>query len=263
MISKKNLKFLFRSKSINLLKDKNRIGYKGQYIYKQNPIHYRTGSSDIEIIYEVLLKKGIKSEYWLPSSIKQKIIFNIGGNIGITSILLANKFPEAKIYTFEPIKSNFKLLSQNISYYKNIKGFNIALGAKNTKIDIFSSDNHSNFGGGSLYEKGVNLNKTEEIQMKTVKSILEQENIQDIDLVKIDTEGAEYDILTSFPIDILSKITWITGELHGENDFKLLDYLEKYFDISIKKKISNRLFMFNASNKKFTSNLNQKDIKNL
>lgn len=263
MLNKKDLKFLLRSKSFNLLRDTKKEGLIGSYLYNNKPITYRAGSSDIEIIYEILLKKGKKSEYWLPSCLSPNVIFDIGGNIGITSILLANQFPNAKIFTFEPMKENFEILTKNINHYPNVKAFNVALGDENKEIEMFLSDNSSNFGGGSLYEKGVNLNQTEKVQMMTVGTVLEKEKIDTVDIIKIDTEGAEYNILSSFPKSILSNLTWLVGELHGIDDFKLLNLLQDKFDISVKKKINNRLFMFNASNKQFTKNLTKSDIKNL
>ena len=48
---------------------------------------------------------------------------------------------------------------------------------------------------------------------------------------------------------MLSKVTWITGELHGEKDFALLDYLAQWFDLELKKSFKKRLFIFRACNK--------------
>jgi hypothetical protein len=42
---------------------------------------------------------------------------------------------------------------------------------------------------------------------------------------------------------ILRKTSWVTGELHGNQDFELLNYLNNLsFSISLKKQIDNRLF---------------------
>lgn len=63
-------------------------------------------------------------------------------------------------------------------------------------------------------------------------------------------------------MDILRGTSWITGELHGNRDFELLDYLDSIgFSISFKKQICNRLFMFNAGRFEILSQLNKKEIK--
>ena len=49
---------------------------------------------------------------------------------------------------------------------------------------------------------------------------MNDESINHVDLIKIDTEGAEYDILTSIKKELLTKTSWITGELHGNRDFE-------------------------------------------
>ena len=66
-----------------------------------------------------------KSEYFFPKELNPKVIFDIGGNIGITAIYLASLFPKAKIYTFEPLPDNFEILQINIQQYQNIEAFNI------------------------------------------------------------------------------------------------------------------------------------------
>ena len=81
-------------------------------------------------------------------------------------------------------------------------------------------------------------------------------------MIKIDTEGAEYDILTGLEEKILQESDWITGELHGNRDFELLNYLIGLgFIVSMTKKIDNRLFMFHAGKANIISKLNKKDIK--
>jgi hypothetical protein len=49
------------------------------------------------LIYEILLKPKYKSEYFFPKVINPKVIFDIGGNIGITAVYMASLFPKAKI----------------------------------------------------------------------------------------------------------------------------------------------------------------------
>lgn len=262
-MTKAEMKFLIRSGSLQLTKDRKGDGSLESYKYNNKDVFYRTGSSDIHILYEILLKKGHKGEYWVPDNIAPDVIFDIGGNIGIASIYYAIKFPNAMIYTFEPIKENFEILSKNIKEYKNIKAFNIALGNEDGEIEMNLSDCDTNFGGGSMYDIGVNKSKTQKVKIFKPSTIIEKEKIEKIDFIKIDTEGAEYDILSSFDKNILGNVKWIIGELHGINDFKLLDILSKDFDISIKKRINNRLYMFNASNKIFTPKIRKKDIKHI
>ena len=259
------LKYLFKSKSIKFarnIKDKShRIS---SLAWNNKKVFYRTSSSDMVLIYEILLKSKYKREYYFPEKLQPKVIFDIGGNIGITSIYLATVFPEALIYTFEPLEENFEILQKNTSQFKNIKVFNFGLGAKNGSFKVYLSDNSENYGGVSFYSEveGSLSDSFSECEVKNVNDILEELDINSVDLIKIDTEGAEYDILTSLNAEFLKKTSWITGELHGNRDFELLNYLNNLgFLISLNKNIDNRLFMFNAGKNKVVSKLSRKEIK--
>ena len=264
-MSSRKLKYLLRSKSFNFainIKDKShRISSLG---WNNKKIFYRTSSSDMVLIYEILLKSKYKKEYYFPSKLKPKVIFDIGGNIGITSVYLATLFPDAQIYAFEPLKENFEILLKNTSQFKNIEAFNIGLGATNGSFKVYLSDDIENYGGVSFYSEveGNMDDPFSECEVKNVDDVIRDLDINTVDLIKIDTEGAEYDILTSLKSEFLKKTSWITGELHGNRDFELLNYLHSLgFSVSLNKNIDNRLFMFNAGQSEIISNLSRKEIK--
>jgi len=261
----KEFKYLMRSLSFNFamsLRDKTHN--LRSYNWNGKKVFYRTSSSDMTLIYEILLKSKYRSEYYFPEKIKPEVILDIGGNVGITSIYLASIFPNATIYTFEPLLENYKILQKNTEQYGNIKVFNIGLGSKNGSFKVFLSDDSENFGGVSFYSEGEG-NKTEsytECKVRNINDVIQELNISAIDLMKIDTEGSEYDILSCLNDEILRSIFWITGELHGNRDFELLNYLNSMgFSISVKKLIDNRLFMFNAGKEEIISQLSRKEIK--
>ena len=264
-MNSKEFKYLMRSLSYSFainLRDKSHS--LKSYNWKDKEVFYRTSTSDMALIYEILLKSKHNAEYFFPEIIKPKVIFDIGGNIGITSIYLANVFPGAMIYTFEPLLENFQILEKNTHQYSNIKVFNVGLGSKNGSFKVYLSDNSENYGGVSFYSEGYG-NKDEpytECKVRNINDIIKELKIDEIDLIKIDTEGAEYDILTSLNDKFFESISWIAGELHGNRDFELLNYLNRMgFSISVKKLIDNRLFMFNAGKKEIISQLSRKEIK--
>ena len=263
-MSFKQLKYLIRSLSLEFAKNIEDKSHRISSLTWNNiKVNYRTSSSDMVLIYEILLKSKHKKEYYFPERLKPKVIFDIGGNIGITSIYLSSVFPNAMIYSFEPLKENFEILKLNTSQLKNVKVFNFGLGAENGIFKAYLSDDNENYGGVSFYsEVEGNLSESfSECEVKNVNDVVDQLGINTIDLIKIDTEGAEYDILTSLKYEFLKKTSWITGELHGNRDFELLNYLTNMgFSISLNKNIDNRLFMFNAGKKEVVSNLSRKEV---
>ncbi|OUR73162.1 hypothetical protein A9Q76_02645, partial [Arcobacter sp. 31_11_sub10_T18] len=165
-----------------------------------------------------------------------------------------------------PLPQNFEILEKNIKDYNNITAFNVGLGISDGSFDIYMSDDSENFGGASLYADTSVVNQSSKVtcKVRSANDMLKEIGISKIDLIKIDTEGAEYDILTSINKDSISQVKWITGELHGNKDFELLDYLEKLsFSISMKKSIDNKLFMFNCAKEDVINKLSKEDKLNL
>ena len=218
--------------------------------YRSHPIYFRPGTSDTALIFDVLLKAPNKREYQLRTELHPKVVLDIGANIGITSILLANQYPEAIIHCFEPEARNFSLLSRNVASYPNIRCHSVALSNCDKQGELFYSDNPTNFGGFSLFEKGITKNRRATITIRNVRTYLKELDITEVDLIKIDSEGAEFDILTTMELDMLTRVGWILGELHGERDFELLAYLSTHFDVAISKPLTSRMSMFQARNKR-------------
>ncbi|NJR72188.1 MAG: FkbM family methyltransferase [Gammaproteobacteria bacterium] len=165
------------------------------------------------------------------------------------STIFAREYPQAQIYCFEPVAANFEMLQKNIAAFPQIRAFNIGLGKKTESIKIFHSDNEANFGGFSRFQAGSDTGVTSTVEIEACEDFFAREQVGPIDFIKIDTEGAEHDILTAIPIARLANAQWIVGELHEQDDFKLLDYLSAHFEIGIKKTIGKRLSMFYAKKK--------------
>jgi FkbM family methyltransferase len=252
MSLKTTLKWLFRSRSISFVRDRfSTPNYNATLEYRWHGVRlrYRPGTSDQDLIYEILLKTGKKEEYWLPDDINAEVILDIGANIGIASTYLATRFPNARIFAFEPVPANFAILKENAAQFENVRALPVALGRDNGSLEMFSSDSESNFGGFSFFGAGSNVTRKIHVEVRSAESMMRELELDHADVIKIDTEGAEYDIILSLHKDFLSRVKWIYGELHGNRDFELLAYLSEHFDIGVKKTMGKRLFMFQARNK--------------
>ncbi|MBW2992989.1 FkbM family methyltransferase, partial [Candidatus Woesearchaeota archaeon] len=117
-----------------------------------------------------------------------------------------------KVFAFEPHPANYKLMLHNIKQnkIKNIKAAQKAVSAKTGKIKLFVSK--VNTGMHSLYE--TDSKKAILVDSTTVPEILTKYGISKIDILKIDAEGAEYDIILNLPQKTLKKINTIILEYH-------------------------------------------------
>jgi len=135
--------------------------------------------------------------YWLKNQIKDsKVIFDVGANIGEWTKLCMSFSSRVNIHCFEPSLLTYGLLLKNLSNYDNIKFNNKALGSNNTTEILHCSGD--GLGTNSIYNRigiDLKLDKSEEIKVETLDSYCNENNINSIDILKIDVEGHELEVL--------------------------------------------------------------------
>jgi FkbM family methyltransferase len=253
--AKLTAKVLLRSRSLEFTREYfKRGGEAGRrtYHWRGIPVCYRSGTTDAALIYSILLKK---SEYALPPEARLrpadvKVVLDIGANIGIASVYFASSFPNAVVHAFEPEPGNCEVLEANARQLPRIQAHRFALGAEDGELALFDSDDRSNFGGFSSYGLGVDAARSRTVPVRHAGRALAELGIRNVDVLKIDTEGAEWEILTAMDRAVLGGARVIMGELHGRRDFQLLDFLQPMFHIGAKKQLRTRLFNFFAVNRK-------------
>jgi len=120
-------------------------------------------------------------------------IFDIGANIGWYSIHLAKKFPNSKIYSFEPIPETFNQISSNteLNESTNIRLNNLALSSKKEKLTFYYSPTVTGASSSKNITENQNMTKLE-IEADTIDNFIMTNSIDNLDFVKCDVEGAEY-----------------------------------------------------------------------
>jgi FkbM family methyltransferase len=140
---------------------------------------------------------------------KDSVVVDIGAHVGVVSISLAKTYG-CKVYAYEPNGKNFERLINNTvgnGVDPLVQCWQFAVTGDGRKVQI--SDNPDNSGGGNIY--GTEGDKVASV---TLASILEEVG-GEIDLLKIDCEGAEFEILAD--TESLKHVHAIRGEFHGAN----------------------------------------------
>lgn len=175
----------------------------------------------------------IEEQYkWL--SIKNKIVIDIGANIGDSAIYFALRGAR-HIYALEPYPYSYKLAMQNIKLNRlqnKITLLNEGCGEEKRKIKIYT--NYKNFGGTDL----KNFKGGTAIGITTLDELVKRFNIIDNGILKIDCEGCEYGALLKAKDSVLRKFKQIQVEYHygylnikrklKKSKFKIIDTIPKY-----------------------------------
>ena len=152
-------------------------------------------------------------EYQLPAikDFDPKLILDCGGNIGSAAVYFANKYPTAQIYSIEPEKNNFQLLTFNTAFYNNIHPIKSALWDKETFIRV----EDRGFGTWGFMTFETTADDPDAFQTTTVSKLLAESGFDEIDLLKFDIEGAEKEVFGVPNVDEwLSKVKVLVIELH-------------------------------------------------
>jgi FkbM family methyltransferase len=131
--------------------------------------------------------KVMNGEYNVPYNAINPVILDIGANIGSFTRWASARWKGANIHSYEPMPETYALLVENTDDLPNVRTHNVAVGAENTNKLMFKGLH--NIGEASLFQNGEQTQETVEIAMVSAQELPHAH------IVKIDTEGAEIEIL--------------------------------------------------------------------
>ena len=142
---------------------------------------------------------------------EQSIVFDLGGYKGWFAENIDKKF-QSKIYVFEPSISLYREMCDKFKTKFNIKLLNYGLSDVNGDLELVKN------GDASYLSEYGNTSNPKDTEIVKIKSFFETYNnlgIDDIDLLKINVEGAEYAIMNDiFENNLQSKIKNFQIQFH-------------------------------------------------
>ncbi len=124
------------------------------------------------------------------------MILDIGANIGLFSLVLASKSKNIKVHAFEPIQLNADLItvSKQINHLQNLTVNQTCVGATDGFVEFSVSTD-------SAYSSMIDSGRKQEAEkiicpVCRLDTYVQEANIEKIDFIKIDVEGAEKLVLT-------------------------------------------------------------------
>jgi FkbM family methyltransferase len=122
------------------------------------------------------------------------MVLDIGANVGMFSNYIAMRGAKY-IHAIEPTQKAYEQLKKQLYYYNNVKCHKIGIDKENGQKTLFTNNENSTI-SSFLHKTSADINE-ELITMYTLASFYANNNIERIDLIKMDIEGMEYDIFDS------------------------------------------------------------------
>lgn len=157
-----------------------------------------------------LIQNVFRREYdrWL-GGLKPGVIVDAGAYIGDLTCHWATKYPEARIIALEPNPPSHEFTMLNTAVYgPRITVLNAGLGAIEGRCGLSGSEM-----GAHLVLSGSSVESS--VEVTTIDAILASQNIEQIDLLKMDIEGSEADVLAN-ATGWIAKVKVLVVEFHGE-----------------------------------------------
>jgi FkbM family methyltransferase len=227
----KSLRFLSVGNSMLLKVSVPRYNYKFYCRTNNEDYTFMTGHED-----EV-------EEYFTPKD--GEIVVDVGAHIGHYTIISSKRVGQnGRVIAIEAHPDNFEILNRNIKLNKltNVIPLNYAVYSKQTKLKLYLPVEESGF---TIYNTiMINRAKTDEkfieVNANTLDYLLQQNGIRDANWIKIDVEGAEFEVLKgAHNILSNSKDIALLIEVHGlDNYTPVIEFLHSY-NLNVEFEMSN------------------------
>lgn len=145
----------------------------------------------------------------------ERTIVDLGANIGAFSILASSRLPSARVIAVEPFPSTYKRLLDTIRHNnmrEKITAVNAAAVGECRSVIMDDGD------GVASHSRKIGALHGVSVEGYTIEMLMDEHSLEFIDLLKVDIEGAEYELIEKTPRDVLQKIKRIGLEYHGNGD---------------------------------------------
>ena len=121
-----------------------------------------------------------------------KVVFDVGANVGQSAVSFSNKFPQAEIYSFEPVRETYRELAATARHLPRVHTYNVGMGREPGQLAIHVNPN------SQLSSVMVRRpeDRHESIAVDTIAGFAETHKVEKIDFLKIDTEGYDLEVLS-------------------------------------------------------------------
>lgn len=187
----------------------------GQATVEGRVLHY----ADLHSFYHQCVQIMGRGFYDYAPTTDTPLIIDCGAHIGIASIFFATRFPGAEIHAFEADPKIFSMLDKNVASLglANVSAHHAAVWTDDQGVEFAMSMDDSGHVGG----RGLGRARVPSVRLRDMLAEAAP------DLLKIDVEGAEYELLADCA-DVIGNARRLIMEVHrfGHETGRLSDLLD-------------------------------------
>ncbi len=172
------------------------------------PVYCRLTGSDIFVLWQTYGKR----ESDIDMADEPAVIIDGGAYAGFTTLLFANRFPNARILAVEPDEENCKLFEMNCAGYPNIRLIRAAVWGSRATLAVENPEEWK----WALRMGESGDSSPSPVRGVTIPDLLDEIEADRVDLLKLDIEGAEKEVFAAEPLDWLDRVGTMVVELHDE-----------------------------------------------
>jgi len=196
-----------------------------KFVTRFNPIHFEVPASIYQIFKEIFMADVYKVDNLISKLPSNPLIIDIGANAGYFNVLVFSKLKDARVLAYEPLPSNiaqFRKIIEENNLSEKIQLEQVAVtGLPIPMLELFTENTTDNSVIASVFSEFDERNtKKLQVPAKSLTAIINDNDLQHVDLLKLDCEGSEYDILYNTSLDILNRVKMIIVEVHEIDDKK-------------------------------------------
>lgn len=144
-------------------------------------------------------------------------IIDIGAGLGDFAVSIARAFPRSTVYAYEPFPESFRLLQENLrlNQIENVKASPYAVGAESGSLELRAVSTEA-VQQTTIANARTPSSDAIQVQSVTLGQVFAEHGLSRCDYMKMDCEGAEYDILFNASPATLGKFRHLCLEYHDD-----------------------------------------------
>ena len=143
------------------------------------------------------------------------VVLDCGANQGEFARQVRQRYG-CRVISLEPNPTLFTTLPK----LEGVTSLPYALGDHDGVMELQIGENYE---ASSLVATPAGHHTTVPVQVRTLSTVMKEAGVNEVDLVKLDIEGAEIPLLASTPDDVITKVGQFTIEFHDFNNYVTIE----------------------------------------